>query len=262
MKTKTNKKIISNNNKTLKGVEIIRSLIDDDNLRVLGEYYAKPLNNADLSWMKDEYVYKEAAEKAGSDYMKGKNDNELKLIKDFITKINSGKINNKNNAASEFRKLKQKVTNDKLQQDLIKDLEKSLFGNDLENIEPKDNKKRNFAPPSPPKEHYTAETNEYLKYLEEQEKHRVRFSDDYDSSGSGLNKKRKGSITSRAKDEGLKILTNKQMLNRLPILLAQIQAGNNSNKLKNGTRQILYSLYRSKVLRKTVYNNLIKSIRA
>ena len=59
---------------------------------------------------------------------------------------------------------------------------------------------------------------------------------------------------------GLKILTNKQMLNRLPILLAQIQAGNNSNKLKNEARQILYSLYRSKVLTKTVYNNLIKSI--
>ena len=61
---------------------------------------------------------------------------------------------------------------------------------------------------------------------------------------------------------GLKILTNKQMLNRLPILLAQIQAGNNSTKLKNEARKILYSLYRSKVLTKTVYNNLIRAIRA
>ena len=60
----------------------------------------------------------------------------------------------------------------------------------------------------------------------------------------------------------LKILTNKQMLNRLPILLAQIEAGNNSIKLKNDTRQILYSLYRSEALTKTVYNKLIKSIRA
>ena len=60
--------------------------------------------------------------------------------------------------------------------------------------------------------------------------------------------------------KGLQILTNKQMLNRLPILLAQIQAGNNSVKLKNEARQILYSLYRSKILTKTVYNNLIKSI--
>ena len=60
--------------------------------------------------------------------------------------------------------------------------------------------------------------------------------------------------------EGLKILTDKQMLNRLPILLAQIEAGNNSIKLKNEARQILYSLYRSKLLTKTMYNNLIKSI--
>ena len=62
--------------------------------------------------------------------------------------------------------------------------------------------------------------------------------------------------------EGLKILNNKQILNRLPILLAQTEAGNNSIKLKNEARQILYSLYRSKLLTKTVYNNLIKSIRA
>ena len=64
------------------------------------------------------------------------------------------------------------------------------------------------------------------------------------------------------KGEGLKILNNKQMLNRLPILLAQIEAGNNSIILKNEARQILYSLYRSKLLTKTVYNNLIKSIHA
>ena len=64
------------------------------------------------------------------------------------------------------------------------------------------------------------------------------------------------------KGEGLKILTDKHMLNRLSILLAQIEAGNKSIKLKNEARQMLYSLYRSKVLTKTVYNNLIKSIRA
>ena len=52
------------------------------------------------------------------------------------------------------------------------------------------------------------------------------------------------------------------MLNRLPILLAQIEAGNNSIKLKNEARQILYSLYRSKVLTKTVYNNFIQCIHA
>ena len=49
-----------------------------------------------------------------------------------------------------------------------------------------------------------------------------------------------GSDTSK-KGEGLKILTNKQMLNRLPILLAQIQAVNNSKSLKNEVIQVLYS---------------------
>ena len=72
----------------------------------------------------------------------------------------------------------------------------------------------------------------------------------------------KSGSDTRKKGEGLKILTNKQLLNRLPILLAQIKARNNSKSLKNEIRQILYSLYRSKVLTKTVYNNLIKSIRA
>ena len=52
------------------------------------------------------------------------------------------------------------------------------------------------------------------------------------------------------------------MLNCLSILLAQIQTGNNSKSLKNEIRKILYSLYRSKVLTKTVYNNLVKAIRA
>ena len=203
---------------------------------------------------------------------KGNNDNELKLIEDFITKINNGTIN-KNKAGNKFRKLKQKVTNDILRQDLIKYLEKYLFGEDIEPQEKYEKSiaeraktgrdtQRTFAPSSPPKEDYSAETDEYLKYLEEQEKDRKKFSDEYDSSGSGQNKKRNGSVASRAKGEGLKILSNKQMLNRLPILLAQIQVGNNSNKLKNELRQIIYSLYRSKVLTKTVHNNLIKVIRS
>ena len=57
--------------------------------------------------------------------------------------------------------------------------------------------------------------------------------------------------------QGIKILTPNQMLNRLPIALAQLQAGNNSNKLKNEIRQLLYSLYCSKNMTKQVYNNLI-----
>ena len=164
---------------------------------------------------------------------------------------------------NEFRKLKQKVMNDILRQDLIKDLVIYIFGEDIESIEPEEkyeesiaervktrrlNTQRTFAPSSPPKKDYSAENADYLEYMEEQKKGQKRFSDDYDSNGW-------------SSGSGLKILTNKQMLNCLSIVLAQIQAGNNSKSLKNEIRQILYLLYRSKVLTKTVYNNLIKSIR-
>ena len=60
--------------------------------------------------------------------------------------------------------------------------------------------------------------------------------------------------------KGSKILTPNQTLSRLPISLAQIKAGNNSENLKNEIRQLLYSLYCSKKMTKQVYNNLIKYI--
>ena len=59
------------------------------------------------------------------------------------------------------------------------------------------------------------------------------------------------------KGEGIKILTPNQMLSRLPIALAQLQAGNNSNKLKNEIRQLLYSLYCSKNMTEQIYKSLI-----
>ena len=62
------------------------------------------------------------------------------------------------------------------------------------------------------------------------------------------------------KGKGLKILTLNQMLSRLPITLAQLKAGNNSEKLKNEIRQLLYSLYRSKKLTKQLYKSLIDII--
>ena len=65
----------------------------------------------------------------------------------------------------------------------------------------------------------------------------------------------------RQEGEGVKILTPNQMLKRLPITLAQIKAGNNSESLLNEIRQIVYSLYRSKEITEKVYNNIIKSIK-
>ena len=64
----------------------------------------------------------------------------------------------------------------------------------------------------------------------------------------------------RQEGQGLKIMTSKQMITRLPILLPQLKAGSNSQKLKNEIRQIVYSLCRSKNLSKTIYNHLINSI--
>ena len=58
----------------------------------------------------------------------------------------------------------------------------------------------------------------------------------------------------------LKILTPDQMLSRLPISLAQLNAGNNSEKLENEIRQLLYFLYRSKKLTKQIYKSLINII--
>ena len=174
--TDKNKNIINNSNKIIKGIELIKSLINDYDFRIPGEYYAKPNNNVNLDWMNDKDGYEETAEEAGKYYMKGENDNELKLIKDFITKINNGTINDKNKAGNEFRKLKQKVTNYNLRQDLIKDLERYMFEEDIESIEPeekyeesiaervnirKQNTQRTFAPSSPPKKVYSAETDEY-----------------------------------------------------------------------------------------------------
>ena len=62
------------------------------------------------------------------------------------------------------------------------------------------------------------------------------------------------------KGEGLKILTPKQMIQRLPVALAQIKAGSNLEHLLNEIRQIFYSLHQSKEITKKVYNSTIKSI--
>ena len=170
-RTDKNKRIIDNSNKIINAIELFKSMIDNNEFVIPGEYNAKPNNNIDLDWMIDKDGYEEIAEEADTYYMKGKNDNELKLIKYFITKINDGTINNKNKAGNKFRKLKQKVTNDILRQDLIKYLEKYLFGEDIESkekyeesiaerVKTRRDTQRTFAPSSPPKEDYPAETDE------------------------------------------------------------------------------------------------------
>ena len=81
----------------------------------------------------------------------------------------------------------------------------------------------------------------------------IEFFDDYSSMMSEAKLK-------ASNETGLKILTPKQMLQRLPIALAQVKAGNNSENLLNEIRQVVYSLYQSMEITKRVYNNIIKSI--
>ena len=84
----------------------------------------------------------------------------------------------------------------------------------------------------------------------------IKFFDDYYSMVSEPKLKAKNKTSSK----GLKILTPKQLLQRLPIALAQVKAGNNSESLLNEIRQIVYFLYQSKEITKKVYNKVIKSI--
>ena len=93
-----------------------------------------------------------------------------------------------------------------------------MFGQDIESIEPEEkyeesiaervktrrqNTQKTFAPSIPPKRDYSEATANYMKYEEEEKRGQKRFSDDYDSNGWSI-----------GSGSGLKILTNKQMLNR------------------------------------------------
>ena len=83
-------------------------------------------------------------------------------------------------------------------------------------------------------------------------KEAIIFYDDYSLIPEAKNKATKGT--------GLKILMPKQMIQRLPIALAQVKAVNNSESLLTEIKEIVYSLYQLKQVTKKVYNNIIKSI--
>ena len=82
-RTDKNESIINNSNKVIKGTELLKSVIDNDGFNIPGEYYAKPNNNINLDWMNNKNGYEKTAEAVDVDYIKGKNHNELKLIKYF-----------------------------------------------------------------------------------------------------------------------------------------------------------------------------------
>ena len=189
--------IASKLNKNEKFTKILKKVL---NKIITNKIYKKSSTKKkiiDITWGDDPKLFNQINNDATSRYRKRKS-TELSYIQKVLDDINNEDIKNKKDANKNLKDLKSSVKSDELK-DIVKELERAIFGYDYENEE---------------------------------------------LSGTGL-----------------KLLTKKQMLSRLPILLAQIQAGNNLIKLKNEIRQILYSLYRSKILTKTVYNNLIKVIR-
>ena len=91
-----------------------------------------------------------------------------------------------------------------------------------------------------------------LNMLYNARKEAINFIEDYSSMILEAKK-----LATEQEGKGLKILTPNQMVKRLPIALAQVKTGNNSESLLNESRQIVYSLYRSKEITKKVYNNMI-----
>ena len=183
--------------KDKKDAKVLKIIINEISInKIIKQHTTKKV--IDISWIDNTALFNKISNDVTSRYNKNIESFELLSIQKFLDIINNEYIKNKKDALKNFNDLKNNVKSKELK-DVVKELERSVFGYDYEN---------NVL------------------------------------SGSGL-----------------EILTNKQMLNRLPILLAQIQAGNNSTKLKNEIRQILHSLYRSKLLTKSVYNNLIKVIR-
>ena len=85
----------------------------------------------------------------------------------------------------------------------------------------------------------------------------INFFRDYIEMSSDANHNAKQNET---EGKGLKIFTPKQILQRLPVALAQVKAGNNSESLLNEIKQIVYSLYQSNQITEKVYNIIIKSI--
>ena len=68
-------------------------------------------------------------------------------------------------------------------------------------------------------------------------------------------------INKQQKGKGIKVLTPKQMLQRLPIVLVQVKAGNRSENLPNAINQIIYSSYQENEITKRVYNNIMNSVK-
>ena len=181
-------------------------------------------------------------------------DESLEKITDLDKKVNSDDLIYKykgNTADAKFGKfynalnIINKIQNGELSLADVKNNQEK-FKSYLGEIKKRNSKKRS-------KEQKSALYNIEMLYKARGEA--IKFYDDYSLMMSEAKAKAK-----TTKETGLKILKPKQMLQSLPIALAQVKAGNNSESLLKKIRQIVYSLYQSKQINKKVYNNIIKSI--
>ena len=74
-RTDKNKSIINTSNKIISAIKIFKSMIDNGEFRIPGEYHDKPNNNIDLSWIIDKDGYEQIAEEVGAYHTKGKSNN-------------------------------------------------------------------------------------------------------------------------------------------------------------------------------------------
>ena len=156
---------INNSKKFAKGLEKIIAGIDNNKIRIGKDFITEP-GSIDLSWMYDPPLYEEISQDVFSRYNKDKDSLELLSIQSFLDHINYEYIKNKKDALSEFKTVKNNVKNKNLN-DIVKELERAIFGYDNEEPEyeesiaegakmrrqnNKTNKKdisRTFAPPDP-----------------------------------------------------------------------------------------------------------------
>ena len=199
--------------------------------------YLKKIVESDFEWIREAFneALEMVEENIGLEVITDSKIVNLKSVSKFMEDILSGKINNK----YDVKKVYTKIMEDG---NLLRDYKKFSSNKNAQTIAAIINNLGYavFGPLLPSK--YNADDIENVD---------IRDMPDFESEEDA---------EKRQKGHGLKIMTPRQTITRLPILLAQNQSGNNSQKLNNDIRQIIYSLYRSKNLSKTVYNHLINNI--
>ena len=223
------------------GEKQIKAIHDQGRVKTIKKYAC---DDEDSTWIsRQKEIFNELADKRLNEI----NELDKKVnLDDLIYRYQGNTPNEEFNKYDNALDLINKIRNGEIKLAEAKN-DQIRFKSNLSEIKKGNNKKRS-------KEQKNALYNIDMLYKARNEA--IKFFDDYSLMVSEAKNKAKNNTSGK----GLKILTPKQMLQRLPIALAQVKAGNNSENLLNEIRQIVYSLYQSKEINKKVYNNLIKSL--